>query len=404
MIFRRRRELEAAPDPDVRIEDTVPETPSDRAKRPLVVIGDGVFTLLLLLALGVGSIAYFGQHAFSKAGPLASDKVVNIVRGSGLGDIADQLGAAGVIDRPALFQAGIFAYRARDKLKAGEYLFPARASMREVMDILVSGKAIEHSVTVPEGLTSEQIVARLLADDMLAGELRQTPREGSLLPETYRYQRGTTREQLAQRMAAAQKKALDEVWAARAPNLPFRSPQELVTMASIVEKETGKPEERPRVAAVFINRIGKRMRLQSDPTIIYGLVAGRGPLGRGLTVDDIRSRTPYNTYIIDGLPPGPIANPGRASLEAAARPAATRDLFFVADGSGGHAFAETLADHNRNVARWRTLERSAGSGDALPPVPPGPGSPPPAPSSPGASSQVPATVGAAPARPAAQTN
>jgi UPF0755 protein len=359
MIFSRRRELEAAPD----LEEPVaapPPSRSERARSPVVAVLDGVFTLLLLISIAVGAGLYWGKQAFFEPGPLAEDKTVNVARGQGLAEIADQLQRAGVIDKPIVFQAGVLAYRTRDRLKAGEYVFPKRASLYEVMDILVDGKAIEHSITIPEGLTTEQIIARLKENEILVGDIRQPPREGSLLPETYKFSRGMTREQLVARMAQAQKRVLDDVWKRRSDDLPVRSPEELVVLASIVEKETGKPDERPRVASVFVNRIQKRMRLQSDPTIIYGLAPGKGTLGRPLTRTDIQSRTPYNTYVIDGLPPGPIANPGKASLEAAANPMKTKDVFFVADGSGGHAFAETLEEHNKNVAKWREIERDSG--------------------------------------------
>ena len=192
---------------------------------------------------------------------------------------------------------------------------------------------------------------------MLSGNIREIPREGTLLPESYKFTRGMTREQMIQRMQQAQARVLKEVWDRRMPDLPIKSPEQLVTMASIIEKETGKPEERTRVAAVFINRLKQNMRLQSDPTIIYGLVGGKGSLGRPIMRSEIEQPTPYNTYVIDGLPPGPIANPGRASLEAAASPARTKELFFVADGTGGHAFADNYDQHQKNVARLRVLEQ-----------------------------------------------
>ena len=216
---------------------------------------------------------------------------------------------------------------------------------------------VQHSLTIPEGLTSEQIVARLAENDILAGQVREIPREGTLLPETYKFERGTTREQVIQRMQQAQKRLLAEIWERRNPDVPVSSPEQLVTLASIVEKETGRADERTRVAAVFTNRLQKRMKLQSDPTIIYGLVGGKGTLGRPIKRSEIQQPTPYNTYVIDGLPPGPIANPGRASLEATANPARTRDLFFVADGTGGHTFTETYDQHQSNVAKLRALEK-----------------------------------------------
>ena len=216
---------------------------------------------------------------------------------------------------------------------------------------------MQHSVTIPEGLTSEQIVARLSDNDIFSGSVREIPREGTLLPETYKFPRGTTREQVIQRMQQAQKRVVAEIWERRSPDVPIKSPEQLVTLASIVEKETGKPDERSRVAAVFVNRLRQKIKLQSDPTIIYGLVGGKGTLGRPIKRSEIAQPSPYNTYVIDGLPPGPISNPGRASLEAAANPARTRDLFFVADGTGGHAFTETYDQHQKNVAKLRAMEK-----------------------------------------------
>jgi hypothetical protein len=213
-----------------------------------------------------------------------------------------------------------------------------------------SSMASKSAVNIPEGLTSEQIVARLLQDDVLAGDIKEIPREGSLLPDTYIFARGVTREQMVQHMQQAEQRLLREIWEHRAPDLPLKTPEQLIVLASLVEKETGKPEERTRIAAVFINRLKQKMKLQSDPTIIYGLVGGKGTLGRPIMKNEIEQPTPYNTYIIDGLPPGPIANPGRASLEAAANPARTRELYLVADGTGGHAFAETYEQHQKNVA------------------------------------------------------
>jgi UPF0755 protein len=229
--------------------------------------------------------------------------------------------------------------------------------VQDVINTIVEGKVVQHQLTIPEGLTSEQIVQRLLDIDILSGNIREIPREGSLLPESYRFTRGTPREQVIRRMQEAQRKAVQEAWDRRAPDLPLKSPEELVTLASIVEKETGKADERPRVAAVFANRLKQRIRLQSDPTIIYGLVGGKGTLGRPIQRGEITKPTPYNTYTIPGLPPGPIANPGRAAIEATANPAKTRELFFVADGTGGHAFSETLSEHQKNVGKLRAIER-----------------------------------------------
>jgi UPF0755 protein len=258
-------------------------------------------------------------------------------------------------------------------LKFGEYQFPKQASLHDVINIIVDGKVVQHQITVPEGLTSEQIVQRLLETDILSGNIKEIPREGSMLPESYRYARGTPRDQVIQRMQQAQARVVQEVWDRRMPDLPLRSPQQLVILASIVEKETGRADERTRVAAVFINRLKQRMKLQSDPTIIYGLVGGRATLGRPILRSEIEQATPYNTYVIDGLPPGPISNPGRAALDAVANPARTKELYFVADGTGGHAFSETLDQHQRNVARLRALEQAQRDGTspaaAQPPTP-----------------------------------
>ena len=230
-----------------------------------------------------------------------------------------------------------------------------------MVDTIIEGKVVQHAFTIAEGLTSDQIVQRLIENETLTGNIRDVPREGTLLPETYRFTRGTTREQMIQRMQQAQQRAVQEIWERRSADLPIKTPEQLVTLASIVEKETGKPEERTRVAAVFVNRLRQRMKLQSDPTIIYGLVGGKGSLGRPIQRSEIEQPTPYNTYVIDGLPPGPIANPGRASLEAAANPARTKELYFVADGTGGHAFADNYEQHQKNVARLRVIEQQTRS-------------------------------------------
>jgi UPF0755 protein len=329
-----------------------PARRSRSARHPLVVIGNAIFSLFVLLTV-VGIAALFlGKQRFEMPGPLATDKIVNIPHGSGIRDIADVLQREGVIDQPWVFVGGVMVLKAREDLKAGEYQFAAHASLRDVVATIVDGKVISHQISLPEGLTSEQIVARLLQDDILTGNIKEIPREGSLLPDTYNF----TREQIIQRMQAAQQRLLKEVWDRHSPDLPLKTPEQLVVLASLIEKETAKPDERTRVAAVFVNRLKQRMRLQSDPTIIYGLVGGKGTLGRPIMKSEIDQPTPYNTYQIDGLPPGPICNPGRASLEAAANPARTRELYFVADGAGGHVFAENYDQHQKNVARLRSFE------------------------------------------------
>jgi UPF0755 protein len=322
--------------------------------------------LTLLVAVSIAGIFGFSmlQQAVTEDGPLQSDKVVVIPRNTGTGEIAQILKQEGVVEQPLLFQAYAYLNRQRGQLKAGEFQFKAGTSVEEAIDTLIQGRAILHTVSVPEGLTSEQVLARLYEHEILTGDVTETPREGSLLPDTYKFERGTTRQQIINTMQAAQRQAIEQIWQRRSPELPIKSPQELVILASIVEKETGRADERTRVAGVFINRLMKRMKLQSDPTIVYGMVGGKGTLGRGILRSEIQAATPYNTYVIEGLPPGPIANPGRAALEAVANPSRTKDLYFVADGSGGHAFAETYEQHQRNVARWRQIEKSRPAPDA----------------------------------------
>src|SRR4051794_16962729 len=340
--------------------EQVPPPPkrSDRARNPFVIVGNAIITILLVLMIGIGGAYVYGKQLIEAVGPLKEDKIVNIPARAGKRDIADVLQREGVIDvNPWAFIASVFALKASSELKPGEYSFQKNASLRDVIGTIVEGKVVQHAVTIPEGLTSEQIVARLTDNDLFAGSVREVPREGTLLPETYKFPRGTTREQVIQRMQQAQKRVLAEIWERRSPDVPLKSPEQLVVLASIVEKETGKPDERSRVAAVFSNRLRQRIKLQSDPTIIYGLVGGKGTLGRPIKRSEIQQPSPYNTYIVDGLPPGPIANPGRASLEATANPARTRDLFFVADGTGGHAFSDTYDQHQKNVAKLRAMEK-----------------------------------------------
>jgi UPF0755 protein len=340
--------------------EQVPPPPkrSDRARNPFVVVGNAIITILLVAMIGIGGAYVYGKQLIEAPGPLKEDKIVNIPARAGKRDIADVLQREGVIDvNPWAFIGSVFALKASSELKPGEYSFQKNASLRDVIGTIVEGKVVQHAVTIPEGLTSEQILARLADNDIFAGTVREIPREGTLLPETYKFPRGTTRDQVIQRMQQTQKRVLAEIWERRNPDVPVKSPEQLVTLASIIEKETGKADERSRVAAVFVNRLRQKMKLQSDPTIIYGLVGGKGTLGRPIKRSEIQQPSPYNTYVVDGLPPGPIANPGRASLEAAANPARTRDLFFVADGTGGHTFTETYDQHQKNVAKLRTLEK-----------------------------------------------
>src|SRR5947208_7970547 len=334
-----------------------PKRPSRRARHPLVIAGNAIFTIVLVIALAGGLAWSFGKHKFEAAGPLDREKIVNIPRGLGLREIADLLARENVIDQPWVFIGGVLVLKAKDDLKYGEYKFARQITLRETIETIVEGKVVQHAFTIPEGLTSEQIVARLAEVDFLAGNIREVPKEGTLLPETYNFPRGTTREQAIQRMQQTHRRVLQEIWERRNPEILIKTPEALVTLASIVEKETGRPDERSRVAAVFANRLRQRIKLQSDPTIIYGLVGGKGTLGRPIMRSEIEQPTPYNTYAIEGLPPGPIANPGRASLEATANPARTKEIFFVADGTGGHAFAENLQQHQQNVAKLRQFEQ-----------------------------------------------
>jgi UPF0755 protein len=342
-----------------------PRRRSKRVRHPLVIAGNAIFTLLVLVSLAVGAALYVGKQRFESPGPLAQNKVVNIPRGLGIREIALLLAREGVIDQPYVFIGGVLVLKARGGLKHGEYEFVRQASLADVVDTIIEGKVVQHVLTVPEGLTSEQITARLLENTVLTGQIKEIPREGTLLPETYKFTRGVTREQMISRMRQAGQHEVKEIWTRRTDDLPLATPEELVTLASIVEKETGKAEERSRVAAVFINRLKNKMRLQSDPTIIYGLAGGKGSLGRPILKSEIEQPTPYNTYVITGLPPGPIANPGRASLEAVANPARTKDLYFVADGSGGHVFSENYEQHQKNVAKLRAFEnvKAQQSGD-----------------------------------------
>ncbi|CCG07990.1 endolytic transglycosylase MltG [Pararhodospirillum photometricum] len=320
-------------------------------------------TLVLVvgvLAVLIGGGAYLAREgilaAFDAPGPLAQPRTVMIPAGGGVAGIAATLGEAGVVGEPLLFEAGVrLAGRARD-LKAGEYEFPAGATGRAIMDALVSGRVKVYRLTVPEGLTVRAVLALLAETPELSGPLPLPPPEGSLLPETYHFHRGDSREKLLARMRESQQALLSSLWTTRADDLPLATPAEAVVLASVVERETGEPDERARVAGVFVNRLRKGMPLQSDPTVIYGVSEGLGVLDRALTRADLAVAHPWNTYVIPGLPPSPICNPGRAALQATLNPARTQDLYFVADGTGGHRFAETLDAHNQNVRAWRRIQ------------------------------------------------
>jgi UPF0755 protein len=351
-----------------------PGAPRQRARgkgkpprRGVITFVNSTLTVLLVLMLLAGGGAYAMKTAYEQPGPLDHSTVVVIPPGEGLTGIASRLQREGVITDSKVLLAGFYWDRVKSyvtgtkfpALKAGEYEIRKSASMRQVVDTLVEGKAILMKVSVPEGLTSYQIVQLLKGHPDLTGELTEVPAEGTLLPDTYKFSRGTERKEIVSRMQADAKKFVSKQWETRSSRVQFKTPEEALIMASLVEKETGKADERDRVAGVFLNRINKRMRLQSDPTIIYIVTGGKGALGRGITRSELDDKNAYNTYQIEGMPPTPICNPGRAAIEAVLNPAQTSDLFFVADGSGGHAFAATIQEHQKNVQHWRQVEREA---------------------------------------------
>lgn len=310
--------------------------------------------LSLLLALGLAAFGLAVSWSQLR-GPAASDTIVVLQRGMGLSAIASSLEQAGVIRNAPLFSLWLrFSGRA-DALRAGEYRFPPGASGAEVADILLKGLTYKRRLTIPEGVSTERALALIAEAPALQGAVPTGIGEGALLPETYQYEWGDARGTLVTRMQRAQADLLNALWPQRAPGLPLQSPEQALVLASIVERETAVADERPRVAGVFLNRLKLGMRLQSDPTVEYGLRLRGRPEGQPLTRDDLEIDTPYNTYRIRGLPPAPIANPGRAAIAAVLQPATTNELYFVADGTGGHAFAVTLEEHNRNVARYRAL-------------------------------------------------
>ena len=349
-------------------------------------IASNFLTITIVLLIGVAVLVAWARDQYDSAGPLAEAICLKVESGSTMRRVADDLASRGAVSSSYIFKVGADYEDKTTRVKAGSFLIGAHASMRDVMDLLIEGKTVAYRITIPEGLTSEQVLACLTADSVppeedipgltddqeercaeaasaLVGPAPPVPPEGAVLPDTYAFSRGDTRANILNLMMRERDRVITEVWARRAPDLPITTIDELATLASIVEKETSLADERTRVAAVFINRLRLDMRLQSDPTFIYGIYGGAGkPDGYVATAKDRDTPTPYNTYTIDGLPPGPIANPGRAALEAVANPSRTRDLFFVADGTGGHAFAETYEEHLRNVARWRQINADGGAG------------------------------------------
>jgi len=339
-----------APDPDPAL------APAKRVRRGILF-----FAISFLLALVVvGTPTWIAWRGFTGPSDIPERTTVLIEEGSGLNRIASQLEREGLVADAMMFRLGVELHGKSGALKAGEYAIPRHASMRQIMVILVEGEPILHPITVFEGMTSWEVVEHLKLQPVLTGTVPIVPAEGSLLPETYLVTRGTSRQDVIDRMRKAQRRLVDDLWDDRADGLPFDTIDEALVLASIVEKETGKGDERDKAASVFINRLNLGMRLQSDPTIIYGITKGQGPLGRRIRRSEIDTATAYNTYQIDGLPPTPIANPGAAAIEAVLNPADTEYLFFVADGTGGHAFARTNREHERNVRVWRQIQRERG--------------------------------------------
>jgi UPF0755 protein len=370
-----------------------------------------MMTLMVVALFLMGGVILWGQRQYTAAGPLAEPICLQVPRGSNMARVSEDLGSRGAITSPSIFRMAADYTDKSHLLKAGSYLVKPGATMEDIVSTVTRGGAstcgteivyrigvtrtqvqvreldpaterfivaaefrpgseaapalytdkrreadTRYRVAVAEGVTSWQIVDALRGMDVLQGDVPDIPAEGSLAPDSYEIAAGGARSDVLDRMAVAQRDRVAAVWDARQPNLPLASPEEMVVLASIIEKETGVPEERGQVSSVFVNRLRRGMRLQTDPTVIYGITQGQGVLGRGLRQSELRRATPWNTYVIEGLPPTPIANPGLASLQAAVDPDVTNFVFFVADGTGGHAFAETLEEHNQNVARWREIE------------------------------------------------
>lgn len=381
-------------------------------------VASNALTLFIVILVGVAALVAWGRNEFVAPGPLTEAICLQVERGASLSAVSRNLEERGAITDARIFRIGAEYSDRADDLKFGSFVVPASASMSQVLEaITATGRstcgrdlnfrigvtrsdvvlseldltsktnrevarfdagvdplppeylevsddpALVFRITVAEGVTSWQVVDALKKADFLQGALETVPPEGSLAPGSYEVERGTERGAIIAEMTERQAAVLAEAWANRAEGLPYASPEEALIMASIIEKETAVPEERGRVASVFVNRMRQGMRLQTDPTVIYGITNGEGVLGRGLRQSELRRETPFNTYVIDGLPPTPIANPGEASIHAAMNPDTTDYLFFVADGTGGHAFAQTLDEHNQNVARWRRIEAEQGAAE-----------------------------------------
>ena len=341
-----------------------------RRSSPLIRALNGLLSLVMFLMIGLGGLGYWYTSSIEGPGPLIETKAFVVKREEPSNAVAQRLAAEGVISNARMF---MLQYQLRwlgSKfggkpllIKAGDYELQPQASLREVIEVLGEGRTVLSRITVPEGLTTFQIVERVKNDRNLIGDITAMPPEGALMPDTYKFTRGMTRQAFLDMLMAKSNEFLETAWASRAPDLPLKSPAEALVMASIVEKETGKNDERNKVAAVFINRLKKPMRLQSDPTILYGLFGGQVSWGRSIYKSEIQQKTAFNTYTINGLPPTPICNPGRAALLAVLSPAKTNDLFFVADGRGGHIFTATLKEHEAAVANWRKFEKEARARD-----------------------------------------
>jgi peptidoglycan lytic transglycosylase G len=344
-----------------------------------------------VVVAALGAAGYWLYREAEGPGPLAEARTLVILPKSGIGAIGELLADKGVIRHGFVFQLAAGLSARGSALKAGEYEFPAHVSVLQALEIVAAGRMVKHRLTVPEGLTTAEVLVLVRDAPALDGDVGAPPGEGELLPDTYVYSYGETREELIERMRRAMAHTLAHLWKERRHDLPLSSPQDALILASVVEKETAREEERAHIAGVFINRLKLGMRLQSDPTVLFALASNGGKLERALVHADLSVNSPYNTYLAKGLPPGPIANPGRASLRAAMRPERTEDLFFVADGTGGHVFAKTLADQTKNIAAYRR-----GQPGDVDPVPPAEAAPPPAPA-PMASPPPAASAAAAPA-------
>lgn len=316
-----------------------------------------ILATILVVAGGVLGGVLWAWDAYKAPGPLESEIALIVPKGAGVQEIAQILQENKVIDNPHLFVLGARYTEMARRMRAGEFAFAPRISMKETVTHLVDGKMVKRRLTIPEGLLTREILELVASADGLTGSVEAREPEGAYLPETYFYSHGDSRSSVLARMTAAMDKALADAWSQRNPKIALKSPREALVLASIIEKETGVAAERARVSAVFHNRLRRRMRLQSDPTVAYAVTGGGVSLGRPLSRADLEADSPYNTYRVSGLPPGPIANPGQASLLAAVKPLETKEYYFVADGKGGHAFSRTLREHNRNVAKWRRLER-----------------------------------------------